>query len=249
MSNRLVLLRHGQSTWNLENKFTGWHDVDLSAKGVGEARRAGELLKAEGIHFDVAFTSVLKRAIRTLWISLDVTDQMWLPVHRTWKLNERHYGALTGLDKVASVAEHGEEQVKKWRRGYAIQPPELDRTDPRHPCHDRRYANLPADLVPGTESLADTRVRVMEIWDDTIAPRLAAGENVLIAAHGNSLRALLMHLQGLNEDEIAGVNVPTGFPLLFEMAGANPIGVHRYLGNASEIEAAIHGVANQTKKG
>lgn len=248
MARELVLLRHGQSAWNLENRFTGWHDVDLSEKGLEEAQRAGELLVAEGLQFDHAYTSLLKRAIRTLWISLDALDQMWLPVTRDWALNERHYGALTGLDKVEAVKEHGEAQVHQWRRGFAVRPPALDVDDPRHPRADRRYKDIPAAILPATESLADTRERVMPFYERQILPLLKKGGSALVAAHGNSLRALLMHLDGLDEEAIAKVNVPTGFPLLFRFDDKMKVVERRYLGDEEEVRAAIEGVANQTKK-
>ncbi|MAG56747.1 MAG: 2,3-diphosphoglycerate-dependent phosphoglycerate mutase [Planctomycetes bacterium] len=246
MSTDLVLLRHGQSTWNLENRFTGWWDVDLSDRGRDEARRSGELLEAEGYRFDGAYTSVLKRAIRTLWISLDVLDQMYVPIELTWILNERHYGALTGLDKKKAVAEHGDEQVHQWRRGFAVRPPALDEDDERHPRHDPRYAAL-GDQAPATESLADTCDRVLPFWESTIAPRVRAGEILVIAAHGNSLRALVMHLDGLSEDEIAQRNIPTGFPLVYTFDGDLEVQRSRYLGDPAEVEAAIKGVVSQTK--
>lgn len=244
---QLVLLRHGQSQWNLENRFTGWYDCDLSDQGQKEAKRSGELLKAEGLACDVAYTSLLKRAIRTLWISLDVLDRMWIPVHRTWLLNERHYGALQGLNKAESVREHGEEQVHQWRRGYAVRPPELADDDDRHPRHDPRYASL-GDRAPGTESLADTVERVVPYWESTIAPDVARKKTVIIAAHGNSLRALVKHLDGLDDEAITKLNIPTGFPLVYTFDDAMAVQGSRYLGDASEVEAAIHGVANQTKK-
>ncbi|MAB91659.1 MAG: 2,3-diphosphoglycerate-dependent phosphoglycerate mutase [Planctomycetes bacterium] len=244
----LVLLRHGQSQWNLENRFTGWYDCDLSEQGRHEARRSGELLKAEGLGCDVAYTSLLKRAIRTLWISLDVLDRMWIPVHRTWLLNERHYGALTGLNKAESVEEHGADQVHQWRRGYEVRPPALNEDDERHPLHDPRYASLGAARTPGTESLADTVARVVPYWESTIAPDVASGKTVIVAAHGNSLRALVMHLDGMDNEAITKLNIPTGFPLVYTLDEGMAVRGSRYLGDPSEIEAAIHGVANQTKK-
>jgi 2,3-bisphosphoglycerate-dependent phosphoglycerate mutase len=244
----LVLLRHGQSQWNLENRFTGWHDCDLSERGRQEAHRSGELLKTEGLACDVAYTSLLKRAIHTLWIALDVLDRMWIPVHRTWLLNERHYGALTGLNKAESVKEHGEEQVHQWRRGYGVRPPALTEDDDRHPRHDPRYANLAEGQAPGTESLADTVARVIPYWEATIAPDVASGKTVVIAAHGNSLRALVKHLDGMDDEAITKLNIPTGFPLVYTFDDAMAVKGSRYLGDASEIEAAIHGVANQAKQ-
>ncbi|MEM1165525.1 MAG: 2,3-diphosphoglycerate-dependent phosphoglycerate mutase [Planctomycetota bacterium] len=244
---KLVLLRHGQSDWNLENRFTGWKDVDLSEQGVREATSAGELLKAEGFAFDVAFTSVLKRAIRTLWISLDQLDQMWIPVHRTWRLNERHYGALQGLNKAETAAEHGDEQVLIWRRSYDVPPPPMDPSDERFAGHDRRYAGLGADEVPVTECLKDTVERVLPYWDGTIVPEIKAGKTVLIAAHGNSLRALKKHLDGMSDEEIMGVNIPTGVPLVYELnADLKPI-KSEYLGDQDAVQAAMASVAAQGK--
>jgi 2,3-bisphosphoglycerate-dependent phosphoglycerate mutase len=212
---RLVLLRHGESTWNSENRFTGWTDVDLSEKGRAEAAEAGRLMAAEKFEFDVAFTSVLKRSIRTLWMALDEMDMMWIPVHRTWRLNERHYGALQGLNKAETAAKHGDAQVKIWRRSYDIQPPPLTPDDPRHPSHDRRYADLPVADLPVTESLADTVRRFLPCWTTSIAPEIRAGRRVLITAHGNSLRALVKHLDNIPDDDIVEVNIPTGIPLVY----------------------------------
>ena len=243
----LVLLRHGQSQWNLENRFTGWHDCDLSDAGRQEAERAGELLRAGGLSPDVAYTSLLKRAIRTLWIAMDVMDRMWIPVQRTWILNERHYGALTGLNKAESVKEHGPDQVHQWRRGYAVRPPALSQDDERHPRHDPRYAGLDEHQLPATESLQDTVARVVPYWETTIAPDVAAGKTVVIAAHGNSLRALVKHLDGVDDEAITALNIPTGFPLVYSFDAEMNVAGSRYLGDASEVEAAIHGVANQTR--
>lgn len=242
---KLVLLRHGQSTWNLENRFTGWTDVDLTDRGVAEAKQSATLLLEEGLSFDVAYTSVLKRAIRTLWWVLDGMDQMWLPVHRHWRLNERHYGALQGLNKAETAAKHGEEQVQVWRRSYAIPPPQLDRTDKRHPCHDPRYGELaPADL-PGGESLALTVDRFLPLWHETIAPEIRSGKRVLIVAHGNSLRALVKYLDDMSEEQIVGLNIPTGVPLVYELdEQLRPLG-HRYLGDPEEIRKAAEAVAKQ----
>ncbi|MFV8833908.1 2,3-diphosphoglycerate-dependent phosphoglycerate mutase [Aquisalimonas sp. APHAB1-3] len=214
---RLVMLRHGQSVWNLENRFTGWYDVDLSDQGRDEARAAGELLRAHGYRFDIAYTSVLKRAIRTLWIALDELDAMWIPVIKDWRLNERHYGALTGLNKAETAEKYGDEQVHVWRRSYATPPPALSDDDERHPRFDPRYAGLPADRLPATESLETTLQRVLPYWESDIAPTLRNSGTVLIAAHGNSLRALIKHLQGISDEEITGVEVPTGQPLVFEL--------------------------------
>jgi 2,3-bisphosphoglycerate-dependent phosphoglycerate mutase len=233
---KLLLLRHGQSTWNLENLFTGWVDVDLSEQGRQEAIEAGRLIKAEGIEWDLAFTSVLKRAIRTLWISLEEMDLLWLPVERSWRLNERHYGALQGLDKAQTVAKHGEAQVKVWRRSYDIPPPPLAADDPRHPRHDARYAGLDPALLPGTESLKDTLARVLPLWEGRIGPELAAGRNVMVAAHGNSLRAMVKMLDDVPEPEIVELNIPTGVPLLYELdARLKPLS-SRYLGDAEAIK-------------
>ena len=245
---KLILLRHGQSTWNLENLFTGWIDVDLSPQGLEEAQEAGRLLKAEGIPFDIAFTSVLKRAIRTLWIALDEMDLMWLPVERTWRLNERHYGALQGLDKARTVEKHGLDQVKIWRRSYDIPPPPLDATDPQHPRFDRRYAGVGAGELPSCESLKDTLGRVMPFWKDRIAPELTAGRNVLVAAHGNSLRAMVKMLDRMSDEAIVELNIPTGVPLLYELdAKLEPV-ASRYLGDPEAVKARAEAVARQAEK-
>jgi 2,3-bisphosphoglycerate-dependent phosphoglycerate mutase len=244
---KLLLLRHGQSTWNLENLFTGWVDVDLSAQGLMEAQEAGRLLKAEGIPFDIAFTSVLKRAIRTLWIALDEMDMMWLPIERSWRLNERHYGALQGLDKAQTVAKHGAEQVKVWRRSYDIPPPPLSTDDRQHPRFDRRYAAVPAEELPSCESLKDTLARVLPFWESRIAPELLAGRNVLVAAHGNSLRAMVKMLDGMSDADIVELNIPTGVPLLYELnAKLKPIS-SRYLGDPAAIKKRAEAVARQTE--
>ena len=248
MSGKLVLVRHGQSTWNVANLFTGWTDVDLSEQGCTEARQAGRELLATGIRFDYAYTSLLKRAIRTLNIALDEMDLLWLPVEKTWRLNERHYGALQGLDKAQTVAAHGEAQVKIWRRSYDIPPPPLERSDDRHPCHDVRYAKLDPALLPATESLKDTLARVQPLWNDSIAPRLLANENVLIAAHGNSLRALVKMLDNVSEADITELNIPTGVPLLYDLdTSLKPIS-SRYLGDPEAIKAAAEAVRRQTEK-
>jgi 2,3-bisphosphoglycerate-dependent phosphoglycerate mutase len=248
MSGKLVLLRHGQSTWNVANLFTGWTDVDLSDQGREEARTAGRELKATGIRFDYAYTSVLKRAIRTLWIALDEMDRMWLPVEKSWRLNERHYGALQGLDKIQTAEKHGDAQVKIWRRSYDIPPPPLALEDERHPRADARYADLDPALLPGTESLKDTLARVLPLWNDEIAPRLRSGRNVLVAAHGNSIRAIVKMLDNVPESEIVELNIPTGVPLLYEFdAGLRPTG-HRYLGDQTAIAAAAEAVRKQTEK-
>jgi len=244
---KLVLLRHGQSIWNLENLFTGWIDVDLSAQGLVEAKEAGQLLRAEGIAFDIAFTSVLKRAIRTLWIALDEMDLMWLPVERSWRLNERHYGALQGLDKAQTVAKHGAEQVKVWRRSYDIPPPPLEASDPQHPRFDRRYAQVAPTELPSSESLKDTLARVLPCWNSRIAPELTAGRNVLVAAHGNSLRAMVKMLDRMTDQAIVELNIPTGVPLLYELdAQLQPI-ASRYLGDAEAVKARAEAVARQTE--
>ncbi len=245
---KLLLLRHGQSIWNLENLFTGWIDVDLSEQGRQEALEAGRLLKAEGIAFDIAFTSVLKRAIRTLWMALDEMDLMWLPVERTWRLNERHYGALQGLNKTQTVEKHGADQVKIWRRSYDIPPPPLPTTDPGHPRFDRRYAGVPAGELPSCESLKDTLARVLPFWNARIAPELLAGRNVLVAAHGNSLRALVKMLDGMSDSAIVELNIPTGVPLLYELDAALKPLSSRYLGDAEAVKARAEAVAKQTEK-
>ena len=244
---KLVLMRHGESQWNLENRFTGWTDVDLTDLGREQARQAGLLLEKEGYSFDVAFTSVLKRAIRTLWIALDAMDAMYTPVGNTWRLNERHYGALQGLNKAETAAKFGDEQVLIWRRAYAIAPDALDNDDPRHPRFDPRYARVPAGELPATECLQDTVARVLPFWNDSIAPAIRAGRKVLVAAHGNSLRALIKYLDGMSEDDIVGLNIPTGQPLVYELDDdLRPIR-HYYLGDPAEIEAAMAAVAAQGK--
>ncbi len=245
MSGRLVLVRHGQSTWNLENRFTGWTDVDLTAPGCDEARTAAALLRAEGFEFDVAFTSVLKRAIRTLWIMLDEMDRMWLPVERDWRLNERHYGALQGLDKAATTARFGADQVKIWRRSYDIPPPPLGDDDPRHPQFDPRYRGV-AGALPATESLKDTLARVLPCWQERIRPALAAGRDALIVAHGNSLRALVKMLDGISDAAIVEFNIPTGVPIVYQLdALQQPAAPRRFLGDPAAIEAAARAVAQQ----
>ncbi len=247
MTHRIVLLRHGQSQWNLENRFTGWTDVDLTETGREEARRAGELLKAEGFEFDLAFTSVLRRAIRTLWIVLDAMDRMWIPVVPDWRLNERHYGALQGLDKAETAARFGNEQVLVWRRAYAIAPEPLADGDPRLAQDDPRYASLRADQVPRTECLRDTVARVVPYWNEAIAPAVRSGRNVLVVAHGNSLRALVKYLDAISDEAIVDLNIPTGRPLVYELDDSLRAIGHRYLGDAAEIEAATAAVAAQGK--
>ena len=244
---KLVLMRHGESQWNLENRFTGWTDVDLTDTGREQARKAGELLKQEGYVFDLAYTSVLKRAIRTLWIALDAMDAMYTPVGVNWRLNERHYGQLQGLNKAETAAKYGDEQVLVWRCAYAIAPEPLDIDDPRHPRFDSRYAKIPADQLPATECLQDTVARVLPFWNESIAPAIRAGRRVLIAAHGNSLRALIKHLDNISDDDIVNLNIPTGQPLVYELDDdLRPIR-HYYLGDAAEIEAAMAAVAAQGK--
>jgi 2,3-bisphosphoglycerate-dependent phosphoglycerate mutase len=244
---KIVLLRHGESIWNKENRFTGWTDVDLSEKGKEEAKRAGEVLKAEGYIFDIAYTSVLKRAIRTLWIVLDVMDLMWIPVIRNWRLNERHYGALQGLNKAETAKQYGEEQVKIWRRSYDIQPPALEKSDPRYPGHDPRYKELSESELPLTECLKDTVARFVPYWENTIAPMVKSGKRVLVTAHGNSLRALVKYLDNIPDDEIVELNIPTGIPLVYELdENLKPI-KHYYLGNPEEVEKAAAAVAAQGK--
>lgn len=243
----LVLLRHGESEWNRTNQFTGWTDVDLTDTGREEAARAARLLKEEGFDFDRCYTSVLKRAIRTLWITLDGMDRMWLPVQRHWRLNERHYGALQGLDKAQTAAKYGDDQVLQWRRSYSTRPPALEPDDERYPGHDRRYAALSKDELPLTECLADTVDRFLPYWDSEIAPAVSGGERVLITAHGNSLRALLKHLEGMSDDEILGVNIPTGMPLVYTLdASLKPID-RRYLGDPEEVAKAMDQVGAQGK--
>ena len=241
---RLVLLRHGESGWNRENRFTGWTDVDLSAQGVEEARSAGRLLKDEGWTFDLAFTSVLKRAIRTLHLALEELDLLWLPVEKDWRLNERHYGALQGLNKAETAAKFGEAQVLTWRRSYDTPPPALDPADPRYETRDPRYQGI---TVPKTECLKDTVARVIPYWQGAIAPAVRSGKRVLVAAHGNSLRALIKHLDGVSDADIVGLNVPTGVPLVYELdAQLRPLG-HRYLGDAAEVAKRLAAVAAQGK--
>ncbi len=247
MTHKLVLLRHGESTWNQENRFTGWTDVDLSDRGRKEAREAGRSLRESGYQFDVAYTSVLKRAIRTLWFALDALDLMWIPVTKDWRLNERHYGALQGLNKAETAAKHGEAQTKIWRRSYDIPPPALEPDDPRHPSHDPRYASLRPNELPCTESLKDTVARFLPYWQSTIAPTIVSGKRVLIAAHGNSLRALVMYLDTISESEIVELNIPTGIPLVYELDhGLRPIR-REYLGDPEAARAAAERVAAQAR--
>jgi len=244
---QLVFVRHGQSDWNQKNLFTGWHDVDLTKQGESEAREAGRVLSKEGITFDIAFTSVLTRAIRTLSLVLDEMKLMWIPVEKSWRLNERHYGALQGLDKAQTAAKHGDAQVKVWRRSYDIPPPALETSDERHPCHDPRYAALTPSVLPGTESLKTTLVRVKPYWEDHIAPEILRGRNVIVAAHGNSLRALVKMLEGVSDEDITELNIPTGVPRLYELDANLKPKRAEYLGDAAAIAAATHAVANQAK--
>ena len=242
---KVVLLRHGESTWNRENRFTGWHDVDLTDRGRDEAREAGRLLSEGSYVFDIAYTSVLKRAIKTLGIALDVLDQLWIPVSKSWKLNERHYGALQGLNKAETAAKHGEAQTKIWRRSFDIPPPPLTIDDERHPSHDPRYQGLRASELPLTESLKDTIARFLPYWHETIAPAIAAGKRVVIAAHGNSLRALVKYLDNIPESEIVELNIPTGIPLVYELTDDLEPLRHYYLGDPAAAAAAAARVANQ----
>jgi 2,3-bisphosphoglycerate-dependent phosphoglycerate mutase len=244
---KLVLLRHGESIWNKENRFTGWTDVGLSEKGIQEAHNAGRVLKESGFTFDVAFTSVLKRAVRTLWIVLDEMDLMWLSVHNAWQLNERHYGALQGLNKAETAAKFGEQQVKVWRRSYAIPPPALEKNDPRNAANDRRYFGLTPHEIPLTECLKDTVKRFLPYWHTTIAPTILSGKRVIISAHGNSLRALVKYLDNISDDKIVDLNIPTGVPLVYDLdERLHPIG-SRYLGDPEAIKQAMQSVANQGK--
>jgi 2,3-bisphosphoglycerate-dependent phosphoglycerate mutase len=245
---KLVLLRHGESTWNKENRFTGWHDVDLTERGRQEAADAGRLLKEGGYVFDIAFTSVLKRAIKTLGIALDVLDELWIPVVKSWKLNERHYGALQGLNKAETTAQHGEAQVKIWRRSYDIPPPALTPDDPRHPSRDPRYKDLSPSDLPLTESLKETVDRFLPYWHGTIAPAIRAGQRVVVAAHGNSLRALVMYLDTIDEQTIVELNIPTGIPLVYELDDDLKPLRHYYLGDADAAAAAAARVANQAAR-
>lgn len=243
---KLVLLRHGQSTWNLENRFTGWKDVDLSPQGLKEANAAGKLLKEEGYTFDVAYTSVLKRAIRTLWITLDQMDLMWIPVIRSWRLNERHYGALQGLNKLEMVEKHGKERVHVWRRSFDTPPPPMSREDSGHPRNDPRYRDLDPELLPDAESLKLTIDRFLPEWQNVIAPAIRSGKRVLITAHGNSLRALVKHLDGVSDEDIVSLNIPTGIPLLYELdENLKPLS-SRYLGDPDAARKAADAVAKQT---
>jgi 2,3-bisphosphoglycerate-dependent phosphoglycerate mutase len=244
---KLVLLRHGESTWNKENRFTGWTDVDLSEKGKEEAHKAGLILKEQGYSFEAAYTSVLKRAIRTLWITLDEMDLMWIPVYRSWRLNERHYGALQGLNKAETAAKYGEAQVFVWRRSYDIQPPVLTKDDERYPGRDPRYKELDPKDIPLTESLKDTVARFMPYWQEVLEPALKSGKKIIISAHGNSLRALVKYLDNIPDTEIAELNIPTGIPLVYELNDKIKPVRHYYLGNPEEVEKAMESVAKQGK--
>jgi 2,3-bisphosphoglycerate-dependent phosphoglycerate mutase len=245
---QIVLLRHGESQWNLENKFTGWYDCDLSAKGIEEAKSAGVVLKQNGFTFDLAFTSVLKRAIRTLWLTLDGMDLMWIPVIRSWRLNERHYGALQGLNKAETAEKYGIEKVTQWRRAFAIPPPPLEKTSEFYPGNDSKYKGLDPLVLPLHESLATTIDRVLPFWHDEIVPAIRQGKKILIAAHGNSLRALVKYLDNLSEEAVIELNLPTGVPLVYDLdENLRPLG-HRYLGDPEQIAAQINAVANQAKK-
>jgi 2,3-bisphosphoglycerate-dependent phosphoglycerate mutase len=244
---KLVLLRHGESAWNKENRFTGWTDIDLSQKGLAEAEEAGRILKKQGFVFDIAFTSVLKRAIRTLWITLDQMDLMWVPVFRSWRLNEKHYGALQGLNKSETAQKYGEDQVLLWRRAYDIQPPALEKKDPRHPINDPRYKGLDEKDVPATECLKDTVERFMPYWHDEIVPVLKTGKRVLISAHGNSLRALVKYLDNISDADIVNLNIPTGIPLVYELSGDLKAIKNYYIGDAEKVKKAMAAVASQGK--
>jgi 2,3-bisphosphoglycerate-dependent phosphoglycerate mutase len=245
---KLVLVRHGQSTWNKENIFTGWTDVDLSEQGIREAHESAQALIKNGYTFDVAFTSVLKRAIRTLWIILDDMDLMWIPVYRSWRLNERHYGALQGLNKAKTKVQFGEEQVQLWRRGYDTSPPPLSDTDSRHPRYDPRYADVPAEELPATESLKITLERVLPYWHEQIVPQLKEGKKVLISAHGNSMRALVKHLDSVSDEQITGLNIPTGIPLVYELDEQLKAKTHYYLADEEKVKKATAEVASQLSK-
>lgn len=244
---KLVIIRHGQSEWNLENRFTGWADVNLTPKGLEEARKAGETLRNEGFRFGLAYTSYLKRAIKTLWLLLEEMDQMSIPVHNTWRLNEKHYGTLTGLNKAETAAKYGDEQVKLWRRGFAIAPPPLSTSDPLHPCNDSKYRNIDPSLLPGTESLKDTIDRMMPFWEEVVVPSLKEHDQILIAAHGNSLRGVVMLLKNLSEQEILEVNIPTGIPYVFELTDDLKLIQDYYLADEEELKKLMKEVASQGK--
>jgi len=244
---KLVLLRHGESAWNKENRFTGWTDADLSVKGIAEAKKAGQVLLKEGLVFDIAYTSVLKRAIRTLWIALDEMDLMWIPVYNSWRLNERHYGALQGLNKLEMAKKYGEKQVLIWRRSYDVPPPALEKTDPRSSANDPRYKDMDKKDIPLTECLKDTVARFLPYWHETIAPTVKSGKRVIIAAHGNSLRALVKYLDDVSDKDIVGLNIPTGLPLIYELDDKMKPVKSYYLGDPEEVKKATEAVANQGK--
>lgn len=244
-TNTLILLRHGESTWNRENRFTGWTDVPLNKKGIQEAIEAGRMLQQAGYDFDLAFTSVLKRAIKTLWLVMEEMDRLWVPVHRSWRLNERHYGALQGLNKAETAQKHGMEMVQRWRRSYDVRPPALESGDPRHPATDPRYAQLAPEQLPRTECLKDTVARFLPYWHETIAPEIRNGRRVLVAAHGNSLRALVKYLDNISDEDIVGLNIPTGIPLIYELAEDLTARSHHYLGDPQKIAKATQAVAGQ----
>lgn len=244
---KLVLLRHGQSAWNLENRFTGWEDVGLTERGVEEARQAGITLKKEGIDVSIAFTSYLKRAIKTLWLALEEMDRMYIPVYKNWRLNEKHYGALQGLNKTETAQKYGEEQVKLWRRGFAIAPPVMEKSDPRHPLNDPRYQHEEPEFIPSAESLADTIQRMMPYWESAIKPAFASHDTVLVAAHGNSLRGLVMKLKGLTEEQVLELNIPTGIPYIFELNDSLGLVKDYYLADEATLAALMEEVANQGK--
>ena len=246
---KLVLIRHGESTWNKENRFTGWADVDLTEQGVAQAKSGGQALVEAGFVFDVAYTSVLKRAIRTLWLVLDELEQMWIPVHRDWRLNERHYGALQGLNKAETAAKYGDEQVLVWRRSFDVPPPSLETDSEHYPGNDARYANLTDAQLPRSECLKDTIERVMPFWNESVVPSLRAGQRVIVAAHGNTLRALVMHLDRVSEKDIVGLNIPTGVPLVYELDTELNALDHYYLGDQAAVDAAVQAVKNQGKSG
>ena len=246
---KLVLLRHGESTWNRENRFTGWTDVDLSNRGEQEAADAGRALRDAGYTFDLAFTSVLRRAIRTLWLAQESMDTLWLPVEKDWRLNERHYGGLQGLNKSELADHYGEEKVKAWRRGFDVRPPPVSLTDPRHPRHDVRYRGLSMDRLPGTESLEDTLRRVMEVWDERVLPRIRAGKRILVVAHGNTLRALIKHLEDIPTEDLAELNIPTGIPLVYELNRVLEVVTSYYLADDETVQAAARAVAKQGAAG
>lgn len=246
--NKIVFLRHGESIWNLENRFSGWTDVDLSPNGIKEAQEAGQTLKERGFEFDCTYTSYLKRAIRTLWITLDVMDMMWLPVFKDWRLNERHYGALQGLNKAEVAAEYGSEQLQQWRRGYAVQPPALSLDDSRHPRFEAKYQHIEPSLLPATESLADTVKRAVAVWQESIVPRLRRQERILIVAHGNTLRGIMKYLDDISDEDIMAVNIPTGIPLVCEFDDRQRAVSHYYLADPERVKAAAEAVARQASR-